>query len=226
MKNITINNYSGNFLDSTNPKTILITSSAFKNLNLIEVTPFIKISGTNQAKTYTHSINDTIFQNISLKTTLILAQDGLMNIKMTNLMITDITKKTIINKSTEYLDIEAQWPGGICLLGKNGISLTIKQSKIMNLNSHCIGLKYSTMTLTSVVFTNAALRYEPTQISENQVDDSSGVSWINFHAGTQDIIPQMSIRITSCQFIENKIYSKCGGVSLYFSNYTNLQNRH
>lgn len=209
-----MNHYLGNFIESINPKTISIASSAFINLNLIEVTPFIKITGTRKATTYTHSIVNTIFQNISVKTTLLLVQDGLINIRMTNLTITDITKKEVINKSADYLDIQAQWPGGICFLGKNGISLSFKQSKIMNLNSHCIGLKFSTMTLASLIFDNSALKYEPTQILEDQVDDSSGVSWVNFHAGTKDIIPQTAIRITSCQFIDNKIYSKYGGVSL------------
>lgn len=212
IRNVNMNNYSGNFIDTANPTIISISSSVFKNLDLIEVTPFIRVNGTGVGKTYSHSVMDTIFQNISLKTSLILAQNGLMKITMSNLTITDIKKKEVINKSIEYLNFETEW-SGLCFLGKNDISLTIKQSKISNLNSHCISLKFSTMTLTSVIFDNSELKHKTTEVSEDLIDETHGVSWINFHAGTSAVSPSGSISISLCKFINNQITPKYGGVS-------------
>lgn len=213
IQNLTVNEYSGNLLSSQQPKTISISSSLFKNLDLAEVTPFIKIIGPSYSRPYTPLIKNSVFQNIAVKASLLLVQTNI-RITLENVTIDGISKKNTDSKLdvVEYAQIRSEWIGGVCLLGKGSVVLTIKQSRITNIASHCIGLKFSTLTLTSVVFDNSALEYMPSQIPDELVNEADGVTWINLFS---DGVPTRDT-ITSCKFISNKIPPKYGGVNHLF----------
>lgn len=110
---------------------------------------------------------------------------------------------------------------GYLSAAKDDIILAIQQSKFTNINTYCIGLKYTIMALTSVVFNNSALEYTPSQTLDDSIDEADGVTWINFYGGNT----LTGSTITSCKFIENKIPSKYGGVSCIFLVYNYLHNR-
>lgn len=119
IQNLTLNEYSGNLIKSTQPKSISISSSVFKNLDLVEVTPFIKVVGPIYSRSYAPLIKDSVFQNITTTTSLILLQTELRSL-IENTTFTDISKKNLAKEleTIEYAQVKSEWPGGICLLLK------------------------------------------------------------------------------------------------------------
>lgn len=225
LQNFTLSNYLGSLLRSTDQSTLSIASSKFINLNLEGHDPLIKIEGKNGITNFgqKNTVKNTLFQNISVQTSLFLAQNGVIPVTFDNITMDDIRKIIIGNNDIKDLQDDTDLPISLCFTGSRYISLNVSQSTFSNINSNCISLRYSTMTLKASIFNNAALNYPPNELIQNTSSENYGVSWISFYSGTTIIIPFGIITISSCQFIQNKIFPKFGGVrNIFFDIYSIL----
>jgi len=128
-------------------------------------------------------------------------------------------KKTITSseKAIEDLYYETQWPGGICMLGRDMVSFRLVDSTFTNIYSHCIALKQSTFSMLNLTFDNSGIEdsYQSILDSSTSIDSTNrndGVTFLNFEDGTRDVPPLIKINVTNSRFINNKIHSKYGGV--------------
>jgi len=209
LDNITVNEYSGNFIEATGNTKLTMTSSQFYNLDLSQSTPFIKLSKLNEA-TSGVLFQNILFENVRVKHSLfLLEKSNSRAILFLNITMRNLTLKPIIKKESLDLQYENEWVGGICLLGRDS-EFTLRNSLFENIYSHCIGLKSVVFTFENNTFTNAGLEDPPLKITDGSISERSGVSWLNLQSS---ILNALSY-VTSCKFIENKIIPKYGGVSL------------
>jgi len=209
LDNITVNQYSGNFIEATGNTKLTMTSSQFYNLDLSQSTPFIKLSKLNEA-TSGVLIQNILFENVQVMHSLfLLEKSNSKAILFLNITMRNLKSKPMVKKDSLDLEYENEWVGGICLLGRDS-QFTLQNSLFENIYSHCIGLKSTIVNLSHNTFTNAGLEDPLMKVTDGSISERSGVSWLNLQS---PVINSRSY-VTSCKFIENKIIPKYGGVSL------------
>ena len=187
-----------------------ITNSAFQNLALTSSIPFIRVAGTSLATLYTHYLTNILFYNVTVKNSLIEMERYQSSILATNLTMENIEKSRTSAETTLDVEYDDTWYGGICFLGRNSVSLDLKVSSFKNISSHCLGLVSSSLKITESIFNNTGVESLYSQ-AESSVTDYTGVSWIIFYGGTQDVGSGFLIKFDTCQFIGNTFYPSKGG---------------
>lgn len=130
-------------------------------------------------------------------------------------------------KTLTDAQFDQNFAGGVCIMAKNTVSLTLLQGSYTNIESHCIATTNAALAITSTVFNNSGLTNVPAPINDDAIDESDGVTFVIFTGANNDISPLNFVRITSAQFIQNKIKSKYGGVfdKYYECHFPNRFNR-
>lgn len=210
--NITVSEYSGNFIEANSPGTITFTSSKFEDLDLDSSTPFINIDLLGSSSSF-HSIKNISFQNVSVKNSLIMLNDetdGGSKVLLENITMTNIIKKIIINKSQEDLQYELKGIVGICIVS-NRMTINITGSAFRNIDSHCIQVIMSESYFYYNTFDNSEL-IETSSISlTSTIDSSQGVTWIIRNCSVRSVFTTVFVFLSN-RFIENKLLTKYGGV--------------
>jgi len=218
IQNVTVDNYSGNFIDADTIIQLNIASSTFKNLDLESSIPFIRVRrfNGNLLSAIGLSFKDLIFENIKVKNSLFLTDDTMNQIMMTNISAYNIFKKSVAVKTAVEIDYETSWPGGIFFLGRNDIVLRMENSRFYNVGSHCIGINAGGIYLVNSIFDNSKL--DPAyavQPAVDEKDDFGGITWITLIGNTQRVNNYgYDFAISSNIFNENKVKSNLGGVHL------------
>jgi len=124
------------------------------------------------------------FENISAYHSIILAQNNGIQLTLDEVSMNDIKK--IESSKPEDLQLQAQWPGGLCTLTNSDASLTVKNSNFTNIYGHCFGTKQTAITIEDSLFDNTNLDETPIDLTTtnaativSSLTMNSGISWIN-----------------------------------------------
>jgi len=211
MRNVSVNEYTGNLIDAVYLEQLIIDSSTFQNLNLTSSIPFIRV---RKYSVQDIRFTNLMFSNINVKNSLFLLENTLSQILMINITVTNLFKKPVTVKTAIEVDYESSWPGGIFFLGRNDVVLIMTNCSFSNIGSHCIGLNTAGLVLTTSIFDNSGLNTQGLGSATDHNDAASGVTWINIYRGTINVNNGFQALVTSNIFNDNKLMSSRGGVHL------------
>jgi len=153
---------------------------------MVETTSFFTLTGVSTIgdKLGENYFQDCIFENISAYHSVMLVQNNGISIVLDSVLMKNLRK--IDSTSADDLQLEAQWPGGLCALLNNDTSLTVKNSKFTNIYGHCFGARLSAITIEDSMFDNTNIDETPITLdvltavtTVNSLTKNSGTSWIN-----------------------------------------------
>lgn len=218
LNNVIFDGYSGNAIytkgissGSYEPHWVTVTNSVFQNLNLEKATPFITLRASEpDLDSLSLTVIDSRFENITVKNSLLFCDYG-FGFSGDNLTMIDIRKNTTNLPDTTSEDLEYEADSGICFSGiYTSIQIILTRSRFINIHSDCITFVDPTFLVVELTdFNNSGLDYKALELSDSQIDDSYGVTWISISGGSYEL----SFRNNT--FAENKIRPKFGGVIIY-----------
>ena len=192
------------FLSCLQCTFINIKNTTFQNIEPIASS---LISVTDVASDGLTIIQKSSFINISIPQSVIFIesaqvsfQDVLMqNITKSDLVATDAT-------SSDYITYLLTLPGGVCFSSNDAI-VDFRHSNFTNIDSHCLGLANSALSVEYSIFDNTMLEYTETVLTAagiNGIDADSGITWINVAQTNADLSSSTSIILGHNKFINNK----------------------
>jgi len=193
-------------------KQILISNTTFENITLFTLEfPFISFSATPQSGSYLYSIQDTTFKNFLTPFPVITL--NFCDLELIRVSMEDIQKGFFETSSTKSAGIFGNNPIGICCTSY-GASLSVVSSTFTKINSTCIGLRSSKLSIASSVFDNSALKSDSalSQDSYADLDETSGVTWIKAEGVSTSIFNGDKIILQGNTFSANNLLPLSGGV--------------
>jgi len=173
------------FSSGSNHRYLSIQNSTFRHL-IIQATSFFSLSGVSTIgdKLGENYFKNCTFENISAYHSVMLVQNNGISIILDSVSMNNLRK--LESTSADDLQLEAQWPGGLCALTNNDASITIKNSNFTNIYGHCFGTRQTAITVEDSIFDNTNLEETPISLESktaetivNSLTINSGTSWVN-----------------------------------------------
>jgi len=197
-----------NFMRAAN---VLISDTTFQDLvSYSDPNPIL--SAVNLDSSYIYVIQDCLFKNITVATSVLYFTRSAATISLIRLNFQDITRLSMSTFTILQALNTDFW--GLCVIDQ-GSTLSIISSNFTNIPSHCIGLYSSNVFMNDSIFDNSQLQISSDTSLQATVPttftEKSGISWIIYESIKGLRSEKTLVTLENNQFIENKDPPLYGG---------------
>jgi len=206
----------GEFNSGTGQRFLSFENSTFRHLTIETTSYFLLTGGTVVGGISENFFKNCTFENISAYHSVIRAQKNGIQLTLDGVSMNNMKK--LKSNDAEDLQLDAQWPGGLCTLTNSDVSLTVKNSNFTNIYGHCFGTKQTALIVENSTFDNSNLDETPitlTAATVKSLTKNSGTTWVNIENPSEIIGMSNQAIFKRNIFKTNKRVSLYGGVIIH-----------